>query len=42
MAYISTKEVAHYTGRHASKRVAKAVLIGAIQPLMLKAWIHKT
>jgi len=29
-------EVAGYTGRHGSKRVAKAVLIGAIPPLMLK------
>ena len=29
-------EVAHYLGRHGSKRVAKAVLIGAVPPLMLK------
>ena len=29
-------EVAHYIGRHGSKRVAKAVLIGAIPPVMLK------
>jgi non-heme chloroperoxidase len=29
-------EVAHYIGRHGTKRVAKAVLIGAIPPLMLK------
>src|SRR3981189_3678148 len=29
-------EVARYIGRHAPKRVAKAVLIGAIPPLMLK------
>jgi non-heme chloroperoxidase len=29
-------EVAHYIGRHGSKRVAKAVLIGAVPPLMLK------
>src|SRR6266403_3247874 len=29
-------EVARYIGRHGSKRVAKAVLIGAIPPLMLK------
>jgi len=29
-------EVARYIGRHGSKRVAKAVLIGAIAPLMLK------
>jgi non-heme chloroperoxidase len=29
-------EVARYVGRHGTKRVAKAVLIGAIPPLMLK------
>jgi non-heme chloroperoxidase len=29
-------EVARYLGRHGTKRVAKAVLIGAIPPLMLK------
>ena len=29
-------EVARYTGRHGTKRVAKAVLIGAVPPLMLK------
>ena len=29
-------EVARYLGRHGSKRVAKAILIGAIPPLMLK------
>jgi non-heme chloroperoxidase len=29
-------EVAHYLGRHGSKRVAKAVLVGAVPPLMLK------
>jgi non-heme chloroperoxidase len=29
-------EVARYIGRHGTKRVAKAVLIGAITPLMLK------
>jgi len=29
-------EVARYLGRHGSKRVAKAVLIGAIPPLLLK------
>ena len=29
-------EVARYIGRHGSKRVAKAVLIGAIPPLILK------
>lgn len=29
-------EVAHYLGRHGSKRVARAVLIGAVPPIMLK------
>ena len=29
-------EVARYIGRHGSKRVAKAVLIGAVPPVMLK------
>ena len=29
-------EVAHYLGQHGSSRVAKAVLIGAVPPLMLK------
>jgi non-heme chloroperoxidase len=29
-------EVAHYIGRHGSKRVAKAVLIGGVPPIMLK------
>lgn len=29
-------EVAHYIGRHGTKRVAKAVLLGAVPPLMLK------
>jgi non-heme chloroperoxidase len=29
-------EVARYLGRHGSKRVAKAVLIGAVPPLMLR------
>ena len=29
-------EVAHYIGRHGTKRVAKAVLISAVPPLMLK------
>lgn len=29
-------EVAHYIGRHGTARVAKAVLIGAVPPLMLK------
>ncbi|HEX4086038.1 MAG TPA: alpha/beta hydrolase [Chthoniobacteraceae bacterium] len=29
-------EVAHYIGRHGSARVAKAVLVGAVPPIMLK------
>jgi non-heme chloroperoxidase len=29
-------EVAHYIGRHGNSRVAKAVLIGAVPPIMLK------
>lgn len=29
-------EVARYLGRHGSKRIAKAVLVGAVPPLMLK------
>jgi len=29
-------EVAHYIGRHGAKRVAKALLVGAVPPLMLK------
>ena len=29
-------EVARYIGRHGTKRVAKAVLVGAVPPLMLK------
>src|SRR5713101_7199591 len=29
-------EVARYIGRHATKRVAKAVLVAAVPPLMLK------
>ncbi|MGE0594845.1 MAG: alpha/beta fold hydrolase [Hyphomonadaceae bacterium] len=29
-------EVAHYLGRHGSARVSKAVLLGAVPPLMLK------
>jgi non-heme chloroperoxidase len=29
-------EVAHYIGRHGTSRVAKAVLIGAVPPIMLK------
>ena len=30
-------EVARYIGRHGSKRVAKAVLIGAVPPVMVKS-----
>jgi non-heme chloroperoxidase len=30
-------EVARYIGRHGSKRVAKAVLVGAVPPIMLKS-----
>ena len=30
-------EVVRYIGRHGSKRVAKAVLIGAVPPIMLKS-----
>ncbi len=30
-------EVARYLGRHGSKRVAKAVLIGAVTPIMVKS-----
>lgn len=30
-------EVAHYIGRHGTERVAKAVLIGAVPPVMLKS-----
>ena len=33
-------EVARYIGRHGTERVAKAVLIGAIPPLMLKTQIN--
>src|SRR6202008_3523330 len=33
-------EVARYIGRHGTKRVAKAVLIGAVPPLMLKTATH--
>jgi non-heme chloroperoxidase len=35
-------EVARYIGRHGSKRVAKAVLIGAVPPLMLKTAANPT
>ncbi|MCM2294625.1 alpha/beta hydrolase [Allorhizobium sp. BGMRC 0089] len=30
-------EVAHYIGRHGNRRVAKAVLVGAVPPIMLKS-----
>ncbi len=30
-------EVAHYIGRHGTKRVSKAVLIGAVPPVMVKS-----
>src|SRR5256886_7121088 len=33
-------EVARYIGRHGTRRVAKAVLIGGIPPLMLKTPAH--
>ncbi|CAN5203587.1 alpha/beta hydrolase [soil metagenome] len=33
-------EVAHYIGRHGSARVAKAVLISAVPPLMVKTEAH--
>ncbi|HEY0295457.1 MAG TPA: alpha/beta hydrolase, partial [Bordetella sp.] len=29
-------EIAHYVGRHGTRRVAKMVLVGAVPPLMLK------
>src|SRR6476660_9060088 len=35
-------EVARYIGRHGTKRVAKAVLIGAVPPLMLKTPANPT
>ena len=35
-------EVAHYIGRHGTNRVAKAVLIGAVTPLMLKTAANPT
>jgi non-heme chloroperoxidase len=35
-------EVARYIGRHGTKRVAKAVLIGAVPPLMLKTAANPT
>src|SRR2546422_6828694 len=33
-------EVARYIGRHGTRRVAKAVLIGGVSPLMLEAPAH--
>lgn len=33
-------EVARYIGRHGTKRVAKAVLIGSVTPMMLKTATH--
>jgi non-heme chloroperoxidase len=33
-------EIARYIGRHGTKRVAKAVLIGSVTPLMLKTAAH--
>ncbi len=33
-------EVARYIGRHGTKRVAKAVLVGAVPPLMLKTDVN--
>jgi non-heme chloroperoxidase len=35
-------EVARYIGRHGTKRVAKAVLIGSVSPLMLKTVTNPT
>ena len=35
-------EIARYIGRHGTKRVAKAVLIGAVTPTMLKTAAHPT
>jgi non-heme chloroperoxidase len=35
-------EVARYIGRHGTKRVAKAVLIGSVTPLMLKTSANPT
>ncbi len=34
-------EVAHYIGRHGTARVAKAVLVGAVPPLMLQTETNK-
>lgn len=33
-------EIARYMGRHGTKRVAKAVLVGAVPPMMLKTAAH--
>src|SRR5260370_23299933 len=33
---VAPRPVARYIGRHGTKRVAKAVLIGAVPPLLLK------
>jgi non-heme chloroperoxidase len=35
-------EIAHYVGRHGTKRVAKMVLIGAVPPIMLKTDANPT
>jgi non-heme chloroperoxidase len=35
-------EVARYVGRHGTKRVARAVLVGAVAPLMLKTHANPT
>lgn len=35
-------EIAHYVGRHGSKRVARMVLIGAVPPIMLKTEANLT
>lgn len=34
-------EVARYVGRHSTDRVAKAVLVGAVPPLMLKTQANR-
>ena len=33
-------EVAHHLGRHGTKRVAKAVLIGSVTPFILKTTVN--
>lgn len=35
-------EVARYIGRHGTDRVAKAVLIGAVTPIMIKTDFNRT